>query len=515
MIDKSVCLLKKELPITEEVRFRTFTYYSFMEAIVSNPYRTGNTVASIDVKGYDEAIWKNEVQQLHIDCTKQDQLIFKAKQFNLAMNAYVYRPLLLTDEQTIKIDYQQFSQPWGSIGIFITENPTFDQKKYTHQLGRFCRGEIFYRHNGEHTSHGVMNDEECTFKIKRENNWVSFYYFNEKKDEMELLEKKECCETNLYLGVYVLLEDSNYYDWVFSNYFQIKANQYADHIYLEFDNAIKRDWKYFTTNYFVNYNITTISMINRLKINICEYIRENLLSNSYIEMDVDYYDIEGIDYYGKDHYKHTCLFYGYNEDEKMFSLICVGRNGHLKKSKISYNGISNQVHSLEGEIVSENEDMIIAETYSPEVMPYTCTKEIINEYSSAFLEGKSVIGTNVVMPRNDDYVYGIDVYDHLRKHLDLVVKDIRITHLLLEHKQCMIERIAYMESKEYINKEYAIQLTEIADKILKITKKLRDNVLINLYSPKNFIYTLSDDCLKNIKELELELMHKILTIDIH
>ena len=386
---------RKILPITQNVRFRTYTYYSYYDAIVSNRFRTGKVAASININGFDEKKWEKKEQKLHIEHSGEGRLIFNADKYNLSMNALVYRTLKYVDEQTIEIYYQQNSQPWGSIGFFISDEVSFESDKYMHQIGRFCTGDLFYRNQQGQTNY--YKSSKCIIQVKKNNKSISFWIYNEKKRRMELLKESEVNETKLYLGVYVFLYDNNYYEWVFNNYIQLKANKNATDIFLEFDNALKKDWKYFTTNYFVDYNISKLSFLMKLGIDVCKYIKRNIQSNNYVEMDIDYYDIIGTFYYRKQHYRHTCLFYGYDEVKEMFFVLCVDKNGHLKKCQIDYMSVFSELHDDSNLSLSENQDLIIVETYSPEHLPYVCSKESIGRSIKAFLQGASVICSGTII----------------------------------------------------------------------------------------------------------------------
>lgn len=138
-------MIKKYLPISENVRFRTYSYYSYYDAVVSNECRTGKVAAVVSIDGYDETIWKKEEKRLHVVSSGQGNLVFESEKYNFSMEAFVYRPLLMCDEQIIEIKYQQQSQPWGSIGLFVSDTISYETSMYEHQIGHFCTGDIFYK----------------------------------------------------------------------------------------------------------------------------------------------------------------------------------------------------------------------------------------------------------------------------------------------------------------------------------------------------------------------------------
>ena len=223
-------------------------------------------------------------------------------------------------------------------------------------------------------------------------------------------------------------------------------------------------------------------------------------------MDIDHYDVEGTDSYQKRHMKHTCLFFGYNGLKESLYLLCVD-GGLIKKGKISYECILNQFRGDNCETSSENENMIITETYMPEKANYTMDKGDIVRFAKAFLNGTSLSGGGVVLPSDGNYVYGIQIYDYLRQNVDIVIDDIRISHLLVEHKQCMMERIEYMTLKEMIDEKDAAQLNVMLEDMLKTAKVLRNKILRNKVLPNELIGTSVAKYLLNIKEMELKLMN--------
>lgn len=498
----------KYLPISDKVKFRTYTYYSYYDAIVSNPYRTGKVAASIKVDNLKKEDWKSSTQKLHIKYTNKDHIVFCCEDYNLSMNGFLYRPLKEIDEQSIKIDYQQYSIPDGNIGFFISDTITFDEKKYMYQYGHLCKGDLVFDENDkDRKNYGRLTQGQCILTIKKDKNLVSFYY--QKGDELVLLEQRDIQEKNIFLGIFVYLEENNYYDWIFNNYFQLKANNNSQDLFIEFDNALRRNWKYFTTNYYVNYSITSISLMIKLNVNICDYIIENIKRDNYVEMDIDCYNIKNLTYYQTEHYKHTCLIYGFNDKKEELYLICVNKNGHIMKGIITYSDMLYQMNQELQKEISDNNDMIILEKYSKEPTTYKFTKDKVINFAKAFLEGKSVVVLDNVLPLSDDYVYGIDIYDFFKEHLDFIIEDIRVTHLLVEHKQSMVERISFMVIKEMIDYDIGVQLSAQANELLEQTKHLQKYILKNLYYPKDTIKAKVEELLSQISNKEYLFMQQL------
>jgi hypothetical protein len=499
----------KYLPISDKVKFRTYTYYSYYDAIVSNPYRTGKVAASIKVDDLKKDNWKCSTQKLHIKYTNKDHIVFCCEDYNLSMNGFLYRPLKEIDEQSIKIDYQQYSIPDGNIGFFISDTITFDEKKYMYQYGHLCMGDlVFDEHDKQRKNYGRLTlGRQSVLKIKKYKNLVCFYY--QKGYEFELLEQREIQGENMYLGIFVHLEDNNYYDWIFNNYFQLKANNNSQDLFIEFDNALRKNWKYFTTNYYVNYSITSISLMNKLNVNICDYIIENIKINNYVEMDIDCYNVKNLTYYQTEHYKHTCLIYGFNDMKEELYLICVNKNGYITKGIITYSDMLYQMNQELQNEFSDNNDMIILENYSKEPTTYKFTKDNVIKSAKAFLEGESVVVVNNVLPLSNDYVYGINIYDFFKEHIKFIIEDIRITHLLVEHKQCMVERMNFMLIKEMIDSNLGIRLITQANELLEQTKNLQKYILKNLYFPKDKIKEKVEELLTQISRKEYLFMQQL------
>ena len=54
-------------------------------------------------------------------CAEKNTYTFKCKKYGIDMNALLYRPLNLCDEQELELLYYQFTSAFGQVSFYITD----------------------------------------------------------------------------------------------------------------------------------------------------------------------------------------------------------------------------------------------------------------------------------------------------------------------------------------------------------------------------------------------------------
>lgn len=462
--------MKKTLPIEENVRIYSYTYYSFMQAIVANEYRTGKKVAVVNLPGGDD--WKFVSHKMTL-MRDGDLYTLEGSQYGIDLNAMIYRKLNQNDYQEMELLYYQYASAFGKISYFISkdEPKNCSDENRLLEFGTFCYEQLFFvNEQGVQTCFPRRRCNRMTLALGVEGEKYKFSCKQEEVDTPVCDVELSDCNHDLYLCVYVNLKDNSYYDWLFQNFLQLKYNKESEYVKLEFDFMIKRFWKYFSVNNFIDYSIEEIGFFQKLDMDILDYVKKKLSSEYYIETDLNSYDIDGADYYLKEDYLHTCLIYGYDDETEKLYLLC-DSEGKLKKGEIQYKHFNSQmIENLKKE--SENKGMIISHFYNPDPDGYLFSVDRLKHDIRCYLNGRSVINSDVIIPIHS-YVYGMEVYNEImsEKGLNSLIEDIRISAVIKEHKMVMLERFDYLLKK-------SIWDSCIANRIISITKKLYKNACI-------------------------------------
>ena len=104
--------------------------------------------------------------------------------------------------------------------------------------------------------------------------------------------------------------------------------------------------------------------------------------------------------------------------------------------------------------------------------------------------------------------FGLDIYEKLRteKGMEVLFDDVRIIHFLVEHKQCMRERIEYLLYSGFLSGDFWLK---DAEKVLSLANNLKMIVLMGK-AKENMKYRFrAKDILFEIEQFEKEYYSKI------
>ena len=238
---------RKLLPITEKSQVYSFTYYSYLQAIIGNNYRIGNIAVVFHVADLNMSEWKLYSKKLTLD-TVGKNIVLKTNRFNIGMNGMFYRELSSHDDVDVTILYQQYSRPWGNISLFVTDDdPEQENCRFNYKLGYFNCGEYYKKEKGTQEYLGSTNKNQNRFILKRDETKVYFIIRDFPSGEdiytQEIMISDVSENSKWKAGIHIELEDNIYYYWFFSNYVQLKWKECE--LSLEFDLAVRRNWEYY------------------------------------------------------------------------------------------------------------------------------------------------------------------------------------------------------------------------------------------------------------------------------
>ena len=206
-------MYKRILPITENTNLRSYTYYSYVDAIIANELRIGKEAAKIRISGQDQKTWMYLSDSMDKK-QSSEETIFLTNKYCLDMNARLFRKLKKEDEMVCSIVHQQYSQAWGNISLFAAPLDGFSIKSNLKiQFGNFNKSGVFYKDElGDIIWDNRRLTEEDKLVLRRDNTSISFWLNDEKLYERHL----KVLESDKWIvGVAIDLFDNVYYDWFF------------------------------------------------------------------------------------------------------------------------------------------------------------------------------------------------------------------------------------------------------------------------------------------------------------
>lgn len=237
------------------------------------------------------------------------------------------------------------------------------------------------------------------------------------------------------------------------------------------------------------------------------------ISNDYyIMFYLDEYYLPGTKYYQKEHIAHTQFFYGFNKENRTFSILNFSQDNNYESIDISYDDLLKSL--LTDEIIKKYNwvDLIY---HNPRLLKklYITRKDfdldiIINQLKD-YTASKKIYSSylhNSHINECRNIAWGIDVYDNLKKYInDAKFKsDYMPFHLLWEHKVLMLERFSFLKKKFDISIPDNLIVNQ--KKIITLTNQLRFLSLSIEYSNRNDkeTFTKMINLLSEIKGKELE-----------
>jgi hypothetical protein len=171
---------------------------------------------------------------------------------------------------------------------------------------------------------------------------------------------------------------------------------------------------------------------------------------------VDEYYIPDRKRYGKRHFTHDILIYGY--DNKTYTATTIGYNcsGKYQRQQINIDLLAKSISNIND--YNNSYYFKIAEN-----APRNFNIQIVIKYLNEFLESKSSISIN--LPNG---IYGIDALNSFYKitYNQIFNKekiDIRAFRQILDHDALMIERLQYMFKEQIIDNNFIEEYYNIYD----------------------------------------------------
>lgn len=493
--------MRKVLSINSNPGFRTYTYHAYYHAIVSAPSKLGKKVAQIQVESFNNYEWSELNKELNWDRERNKLTFYSENEYNRNLNACFWRNLQEDDEIRLKIDYQQYTNPWGAINIFITnksQTNMLEDDDYWIRLGNFCKDGVYARINNITQNMKVSKDVEFQeLKIICRNKTVNMYVNNSIVLSAQIPEEKGIAD--LCIGFEIKLNNNVYYDWLFSNYIQIYSNIESSDDHIDYFGKMKKNWAYYTADYFLDYKQYTYDVIEEMGISIEKFIKCNIDQGNYIEVWINQIFLkERWEYSEKVNHFHQNLIYGYDDEKGIFLLV-----GYLKRipsvTEISYDDFCCKQNLYGG-----NRNVIVI-TYNPDSVIFEFSVDYCRQMLSQYIDSTNSYLMYGSLMKSQVDSFGLDIYKQLctKKGIEVLFDDIRIIHFLVEHKYYMKDRVMYLIYCKYLVNDVDRWIDKM-NVIVQLANNLKTVVLMGRVKKNEKYITHARDILNEISQHEQE-----------
>jgi|LSQX01.1.fsa_nt_gb hypothetical protein len=243
----------------------------------------------------------------------------------------------------------------------------------------------------------------------------------------------------------IILNDKESLPWYYSNYIQlVSGNSFATPM------TFYPNW--FDANPLLYIQTFKKEIMKFGNIDIHSFIKDCIDNKTYFYSAFDEFYVPRRRYYGNHHFCHNFLIYGYDLSEQEYILIGFDERRFYGTTSITFaqfedaffseTSIPENVHLLERK-EGYKYDFNLKLVYET-LEDYLYRKNTSERYSNSIYDNK-IAGRH----------WGLDIYKRLREYFELlicgnVLNDIRLLHILYEHKKVMVSRLKYMEDNGYV-----------------------------------------------------------------
>lgn len=497
--------MKKKLEVNTDVYFHSYTHHGYFHAIASKYDNVSdNIVAQVEVENFEESKWKIENEQLEYSINS-GVICFKPNRLHSNMNCSFYREISEDDRLVLTIRKQLPLSRNGNINMFLTH----ENREELSKLEKCLKVECNYD-----DGLGLGTDSEYIFTGLKTNEFpvkVEMVYKNSEiiifHNEVEV--KRYKADKLKYIGFEIHYNNSLYYNWLFMNNIQIYGD--IDHTFIPLDlyYNLNKNWCYYVDNAIFDFDIDTFDILKDFGVSPLEFIRKIIDTNYYLEIDFnhDYIDCDDSNFIKKDMF-HQILIFGYDDEKKVINVLAYSE-GLMYECEVSYRYLENNEN---GKYYTEVFRVI---KYRPSSEMYKFDREYVIDVLKDYLYGRNTFRKVAnLMTRgseSDGIVFGIKYYDLLlERGMDRLLSDIRIAHLLYEHKRCMKDRIEYMYNLNFLTEQEYLCLFKQAEDIEKTSFLNRNLILKNSIKSSEVCKTHIKENIVKIKEAEVNLYSNLI-----
>jgi hypothetical protein len=499
------------LPFNTNVIPKIYTHEGFINGIISaNICNPDNTFGELYIDNYTRYDWMERINNVNYKA-ENNRIIISGEKYSNDMYFLQYRNCNYNDEIVIKIINQQYLRPWASVNIFIYDHDVLDENnKSKWYMRRFSDGRVEVL-NGKDTKiyPNYFKIKNLLLKLEISDFCISYYLSDNNRRNWALLDKiKIPSIENLKIAFSFVIDENEYYNWLFSNHIQLRID---NNLPIEYFCHPCKSWKYYSVNPFLKYTFLRHELISKKYINnFIKFVIDHIDNYRYIEI---YFNEKYLPtsnaYINNVEFTHQQLIYGYNKEKKIIYLIGYD-NGYIKEYEVTFDEF--QLLYLKADEY-ENRIIYLIE-FNPDSIQYCLNLDKICRDIEDYLNGKDRIYYYDGFSSNNLGKAGITIYDEFINNEQILNKiffDIRYTYILREHKELMIERLIFLNERKIIANNEFNELYVMCGSLLKLSTIIINLVIKigltneHIQKPQNKI----KDYLKELRQCDIEFMNKL------
>lgn len=347
-------------------------------------------------------------------------------------------------------------------------------------------------------------------KLRIENGLVKGYASKDGINWEYLTEKQIPYSDNtskMHIGIHMYFGIDYFTIWKSMNFIQLIYNHENEWKGIDLDyyffprKNVDNSYMYFP-NFLDTYYDVIYDVLDCFS-TIHEYIQWNIKHMFYPEICLDEFFVPNRYSYNESHYKHYNLFYGFDDERKIYYIMGYGRNSKPIISELPYDVFENDI--------IRSEKIVRYKFSTNDVINL---KFNINAVKSGLFEYLNSINSSEKVANlltEEPLEYGVSIMKILANNPRARFKvrdDQRIPFCILEHSKLMKERIQFLYKNNYLKEESYFQLEIRCDEIIRIASMIMAVVLKNSISSINTDRL--DGYLLQLYDLERELCQKLL-----
>ena len=283
------------------------------------------------------------------------------------------------------------------------------------------------------------------------------------------------------LPLCVILAYDKYLPWYYNNFIQVFSNTESNG-YVEINYLEDRDC------YIEIADVVCLGYhLLKNEKSILEFIIEKINMGYYLVMNVDEFYLPNKEEYQKNHFVHSSLIYGYDNNTKC--LKAIGFNNQRLFTELTFE-YSQFTDAYENGKIHYKKDapwcdwsavqLIRPNSFEGE-FPFSITR-FINELEQYLFSKSDLRRLYAFEYQPEQTEFGIKVYDVFVKNLSNLLDgnmtiDYRAVHLLSEHKKCLYDRIGYVIYRYQLSGE----ITELHKQYVEVVQ-LWNEIRIECFS---------------------------------
>lgn len=312
----------------------------------------------------------------------------------------------------------------------------------------------------------------------------------------------------------ILLEKMGYKNWFYTNYIQLHCrnldSQHFDSLPIEFYVGDMLNNKEYIGNPFLDIQWMYKDLILSFA-NITEYLIHMIDKGYYADLIIDEFYVPNSEKFNRQHFFHQNLLYGYDLDKEEFKLFGVSSNNNFRALPISFDlfrkAFKNS-YSTNGNFWCRPINFLklrLPEKY------YEIDLRIMIQFLEDYLYSRNTNRLLGYCFQAKERIFGLDVYNTLFYIIKSNIGDLRMLHVLWQHKKCMTKRIEFLYNKGLLSYNEYIKYQPLAE-LIETTVLVIRNLQIK-YTIKNDELLL--DKIKKgmfkIKDVEKNLYSELIT----